>query len=80
MEGDGNGDPEAFVERAYHGGDDFEPAHVLGGAFGNPEDDGALEGFSLEKDRLRPFEVVDVEVADGVMAGVGLFQHACCID
>jgi hypothetical protein len=77
---DGDGDAEGFVKRADHRGDDFVAAHIFGGTHGNAEDDRALLGFGLEEDRFGPFEVVDVEMADGVVFVMGFLQHAGCID
>ena len=75
MEDDRNGDSEGFVHRLDHRGDDFEAAHVFARAFADAEDDRALLSFRFEENGFGPFEVVDVELSDGIMIVVGDTQH-----
>ena len=76
MEGDGDGDAQGFVEGLNHGGDDLEAAHVFASAFADAEDDWGFLFFRSEENGFGPFEVVDVEMPDGVVAFVSEFQHS----
>ena len=75
VEGDGDGDAEAFVHGFDHGGDGLEAAHVFASAAGDAEDDRRLHFFGLEENGFGPFEVVDVELSDGIVLVVGVDQH-----
>ncbi len=75
----GDGDAQALIHGADHGGDGLETGHILTGALGNTQDDRAVHGLSLEQDALGPFQVVDVELPDAVMAVTSLEQHIGCV-
>ncbi len=47
VKGDGDGDAKALIEGFDHGGDDFEAAHVFGGAFADAKNDGGFLGFGF---------------------------------
>ena len=75
----GNGDAQALIHGADHGGNGLEAGHILAGALGDAQDDRALHGLGLEQDALGPFQVVDVELPDAIVAVTCLEQHIGCV-
>ena len=75
VQGHRHGDAQALVHGADHGGHDLEPGHILAGAFRHTQDHGAVHLLRGEQDALGPLQVVDVELADAVVAVAGLQQH-----
>ena len=73
-----NGDAEGFVHCLDHFSNGLEAAHILSGTFGNTEDDRGVQLLRCEQNSLCPFEVVDVELTDSVLAVSCLVQHVFC--
>ncbi len=80
VKGYGNRDAEGLVHGLDHGSYGIEAGHILAGALGNTEDDGSLLLLSRQKNGLGPLEIVDVELAYGVVSGLGLVKHFLCIN
>ena len=78
VQGNRDGDAELFEHPVDHADNGLVAAHILAGAFRNAEDNRRLELLGGEKDGFGPFQVVDVELADGIMAFTGLVQHILC--
>ena len=78
VERDRNGDLHLPDHRTHHRGDGAEAAHILARALRDAENDRGTEFLRGLKDRLRPFEIVDVELTDGVFARHRLFKHFLC--
>ena len=79
VQGHGNGDAQALIHGADHGSHGLETGHILAGTLGNTEDDGAVHLLRSQQDALGPFQVVDVELTDGVMTVTCLQQHIGCV-
>ena len=78
MQSDRDGDAQ-FVDHAFnHANDGGVAAHILASALGNTEDYGRLQLLSGKQDRFGPFKVVDVELANCIMAVASLVHHFCC--
>ncbi|CDN44399.1 hypothetical protein BN871_EU_00140 [Paenibacillus sp. P22] len=75
VDGNRNRDFHFVDQSADDGGNDFEAAHVAGRAFGYAENDRGLLFLCRSEDRLRPLQVVDVVLADGVALGKRFVQH-----
>ena len=80
VQGHRHGDAQGLIHGADHGGNGLEAGHILAGTLGNAQNDGALHGLRLKQDALGPLQVVDVELADTIMAIAGLQEHIGCID
>jgi hypothetical protein len=78
VQSDRNGDAEFFDHTVDHTDDGLVAAHVLAGTLRNTEDDRRVAFLCGEQDRLGPFEVVDVELTDSVVAGLCLVEHFLC--
>ena len=78
MQGNRNGDVQLFQHSVYHSYNGLIAAHVLSCALGNAEDNGRIQLLSRLKDGLRPLQVVDVELANRIMAGFRLVEHFFC--
>ena len=75
VERHGNGDLELVDHRLDHVGDGLKTAHILARALAYAEDDGGVKLLRGEQDRFRPFEIVDVELADGIFARLCFCEH-----
>ena len=79
MQGHRHGDAKAVHHGVHHGRHRFEARHVFARAFAHAKDYRALQLFGRLQNGLCPLQVVDVEVAHGIVAVTGLFQHFRCI-
>ena len=73
-----NGDLQFVDHRLYHIGNGLKAAHIFPCALGNAENDGRIEFLRGLQDRFRPFQVVDVELTYGIMAGFCFYKHFFC--
>ena len=78
MQGHGHGDAQAFVHGLDHGGNGLKTGHVFTGAFGDAQDHGAVHLLRGEQDGLGPLQIVDVELAHGIMTVTGFDEHIAC--
>ena len=67
MKGDGDGDVAVFDIAFDHADNRVKSAHVFGGAFADAEDDRGFELLGLFEDSLCPFDVINIELTDGVL-------------
>ena len=75
MQRNGNGDAQALVHRLDHGGHGLEAGHVFAGTLRDAEDDRRVHLLCGEQDALGPLQIVDVELADCVVAIARFQQH-----
>ena len=75
MQRNGNGDAQALVHCLDHGGHGLEAGHVFAGTLRDTEDDGRVHLLCGEQDALGPLQIVDVELADCVVAIARFQQH-----
>ena len=75
MQRHGHGDAQRVDHGLDHGGDGFEACHIFARAFGHAENDGAVHFLRSLQRGLRPLQIVDVELAYGVVAVAGFLQH-----
>ena len=75
MQGNGNGDAQALVHGLDHGGNGLETGHIFAGTLRNTEDDGGVHLLCSEQNALGPFQVVNVELTDGIVAIACFQQH-----
>ncbi len=80
MQSNRNCDAKAFIHGFDHRGDRFESGHVFPSTAADAENHWRIELLGSEKHSLRPFEIVDVELTDGIMPIASQFKHSCCID
>ena len=78
MQSNRNGDAQLLDHAVDHADNGLVAAHVLACALRYTEDDRRLELLSRQQDCLCPLEVVDVELADCILAGASLVQHVLC--
>ena len=69
-----NGDVQSFDHGFYHGGDGFKTGHVFACALRNAQNHRALQLFGGQENGLGPLQVVDVELADRIVAVTGFFS------
>ena len=75
MQGNGNGDAQALVHGLDHGSNGLETGHIFAGTLRNTEDDGGVHLLCSEQNALGPFQVVNVELTDGIVAIACFQQH-----
>ena len=75
VQGNGNGDAQAFVHGLDHGGNGLEAGHIFASTLRNAEDDGGVHLLRGEQNALGPFQVVDVELTDSIVAIACFQQH-----
>ena len=75
VQGNGNGDAQAFVHGLDHGGNGLEAGHIFASTLRNAEDDGGVHLLCGEQNALGPFQVVDVELTDSIVAIACFQQH-----
>ena len=75
VQGNGNGDAQALVHGLDHGGNGLETGHIFAGTLRNTEDDGGVHLLCSEQNALGPFQVVDVELTDSIVAIACFQQH-----
>ena len=80
VKSDGHGGTGGLDGSLDHVGADLEAAHPLGSASGALKDQRRLGLLSSLEDGERPLKVVGVERAEGIVTGLGLLQHICCVD
>ena len=80
MERHGDGDVQGLDGGLHHIGADLVAAHPLGGTAGALHDERGLRLLGGSEDGERPLEVVGVECAERVVAGLGFLEHLCCVD
>ena len=73
-----NGDSQIFDHTLNHSYDGGVAAHILSCTLGHTKNYGSLKLLRGLKDRLCPFEVVDVELTDGIMTVSRLVKHFLC--
>ena len=74
-----DGDAHGIHHGLDHGGHGLEAGHVLAGALGHAQDDGALGLLAGGQDRFGPLQVVDVELGHAIVAVPGFQKHFSCI-
>jgi len=75
VQGNGNGDAQALVHGLDHGSNGLETGHIFAGTLRNTEDDGGVHLLCSEQNALGPFQVVDVELTDSIVAIACFQQH-----
>ena len=78
MQRNGNRDVQLLNHGLDHRRNGGVAAHILGSAFAHTQNHGGVQLLSGRQDRLGPFQVVDVEMADGITAFNRLGQHFLC--
>ena len=79
VQGNGNRDAERFIHCAHHGGNGLETGHIFAGTLGNTQDNRALHGLSLKQNAPGPFQVIDIELANTIVAVTSFEEHIGCI-
>ena len=80
MQRNRNRDVQLLNHGLYHGGHGFKAGHVLSGALADTKDNRAVLLLRGQQHRLCPLQVVDVELADCIVASLGLLHHFCNTD
>ena len=78
VQGNGDRDVQGLEHAVDHAGHRVEAAHILASALGHAEDNRGIALLGGEQDSLGPLQVVDVELANSVLAGLGLGEHFFC--
>ena len=78
MQSNGNGDVQGLDHSLNHGGHGLVTGHVLAGALRYTQNNRAVQLLRSEQDGLGPLQVVDVELANGIVAVAGFVEHFGC--
>ena len=77
MQSNGNGDVQFFEHTVNHAYNGLVAGHILACALGYTKDYRGVQLLSGLQDSLCPFQVVDVELTNCIMASFCFFQHFC---
>ena len=75
VQSNGNRDLQILQHTVYHTNDGGVAAHILAGTLGYAENYGGLQLLCGEQNGLGPFQVVDVELTNGVVTFTSLGHH-----
>ena len=78
MQSNRNGDTQRFVHSLYHICNNLETGHVLAGTAGNAQNYRRIQLLCSVQDCLCPFQIVDVELTDCILAVSSLLHHILC--
>ena len=78
VEGHRHRDAQAAHHGAHHGGHGLIAGHILARALGHAQDHRAVQLLRGQQHGFGPFQVVDVELAHGIVAVAGLLKHFGC--
>ena len=73
-----NCDTQRFVHSLYHICNNLETGHILASAAGNAQDNRGVQLLCCVQDCLCPFQIVDVELTDCILAVSCLVHHILC--
>ena len=73
-----NRDAQRFIHCLYHICNSLETGHVLAGTAGNAEDYRRVQLLCCVQDCLCPFQIVDIELTDCILAVSCLVHHILC--
>ena len=78
MKGNGNGDVHLLKHSVYHSYNGLVTAHIFACTLRHTQNNRGVELLCSLQDSLCPLQVVDVELANRIVAGFCLVEHFFC--